>query len=58
MPSHGEWVDRDLLAGLFWPDHERAQARRNLRKVIFKTRELPAVAHLEATDHALRCAGP
>lgn len=50
----GEWVDRDWLAGLFWPDHELAQARRNLRKVIFKARELSAVAPLEATDGALR----
>ena len=36
----GEWVTRDRLAALFWPEHASAEARRNLRKVIFRARSV------------------
>jgi DNA-binding SARP family transcriptional activator/predicted ATPase len=50
----GEWESRDRLAALLWPGHEPAQARRNLRHVIFKVRSSIGVAGLAANEHALR----
>ena len=50
----GEWVARDWIATLLWPERSNVQARSNLRHVVFKARELPAGAGLEANDHALR----
>ena len=50
----GDWVPRDRVAGIFWPDRPNDEARRNLRKVIFRAREMPGTAALEVTDHALR----
>lgn len=50
----GQWVPRDELAALLWPEHANADARRNLRHVIFKARTLPGVKDIEATEHALR----
>ncbi|MBE7418839.1 MAG: tetratricopeptide repeat protein [Ideonella sp.] len=52
----GQWVARDELAALLWPGHANADARRNLRHVVFKARELPGVDGLEASEHALRWA--
>jgi predicted ATPase/DNA-binding SARP family transcriptional activator len=34
LASRRDWVHRDTLANLFWPDHPPADARRNLRKVL------------------------
>lgn len=50
----GEWVARDELAALLWPAQPAPDARRNLRHTLFKAREVPGVADLGASDHALR----
>lgn len=50
----GEWVARDELATLLWPERTGADARRNLRHVVFKARALPGVQRLEVAEHALR----
>ncbi len=50
----GDWVTRDRLAALFWPERSNAEARRNLRKVIFRARAVQGAASVEATEHALR----
>jgi predicted ATPase/DNA-binding SARP family transcriptional activator/Tfp pilus assembly protein PilF len=50
----GEWVGRDWLAALMWPGHGNADARRNLRHVVFKARAVDGAAGLEAREHALR----
>jgi len=50
----GHWVDRDRIGGLLWSGHAPADARRNLRKVVFKAHAVPGAERLEATDHALR----
>jgi predicted ATPase/DNA-binding SARP family transcriptional activator len=52
--SEGQWVSRDHIGSLLWPDHTTAQARGNLRKVVFMARAVPGVARLDATDDALR----
>jgi DNA-binding SARP family transcriptional activator/predicted ATPase len=50
----GDWVDRDRLAGLLWPEHEHAAARRNLRKIVFRARESPWAAGLQTQGERLR----
>jgi predicted ATPase/DNA-binding SARP family transcriptional activator len=50
----GQWVERERLAALLWPDRGSSEARRNLRKVVFDVQALPGVEGLEITAHALR----
>lgn len=52
--ASGQWLARDEIAARFWPDRRNDEARRNLRKVIHRSRAVPGAAALEATDHALR----
>lgn len=52
----GDWVERDLLAGLLWPEHDAASARRNLRKVVFRARESAWSAGLQTRGECLRWA--
>lgn len=47
----GQWVARDWLAALLWPERPNTEARRNLRHVVFKARDI--AADLQASDHAL-----
>jgi predicted ATPase/DNA-binding SARP family transcriptional activator len=47
----GQWVPRDRLAAMLWPERANAEARRNLRHVVFKARDI--AADLQASDHAL-----
>ena len=54
----GEWVPRDRIAALLWPEHSNIDARRNLRNVVFKAREVPGTDELEASEHALRWTVP
>lgn len=51
-----QWVERERVAALLWPEHQPALARRNLRKVIFLARELPVADRLEVSEQALRWA--
>ncbi len=48
-----EPVPRDQVAGLLWPDHGNGDARRNLRHVVFRARELPGAQALQADDRTL-----
>ena len=50
----GRWVARDQVAALLWPERGLSEARRNLRKVLFKAHELAGVQGLEASDSTLR----
>lgn len=54
----GDWVPRERIAGLLWPDRSTTEARRNLRKVVLRAREVAGTEGLEATEHALRWAVP
>jgi DNA-binding SARP family transcriptional activator len=45
-------LSRDRLAALLWPDVDTAAARRNLRRELFRLRELGCVLH-EGADGAL-----
>lgn len=52
--ERGQWLDRDRIAALLWPAHALPEARRNLRKVVFRARAVPGAQALESNDHALR----
>jgi len=40
LAHRGEWVSRERLSAMFWPDHPAEAARRNLRKVVHRLHEL------------------
>jgi DNA-binding SARP family transcriptional activator len=41
LASAGDWVDRDRLAALFWPDHDADASHRNVRKLVHRLRRSP-----------------
>jgi DNA-binding SARP family transcriptional activator/tetratricopeptide (TPR) repeat protein len=50
----GEWVPREQIATLLWPEQPTSDARRNLRHTLFKAREIPGAGGIDGNDHALR----
>lgn len=58
----GDWVGRERLARLLWPEHEAGAARHNLRQLLKRMRDLPWSRDLEMTgqgrDQRLRWAPP
>ena len=55
LARKGDWVTRDHLAALFWPDRRDESARSNLRKIILGARQLVGAA-LESRGDLLRLA--
>jgi DNA-binding SARP family transcriptional activator len=49
-----DWVRRDELAALFWPQHQAEAARSNLRKVLLMAVRIPGAEMLERQDDLLR----
>lgn len=47
----GQWMQRDRLAAMLWPERPNAEARRNLRHVVFKAREI--ATGLQANEQAV-----
>jgi DNA-binding SARP family transcriptional activator len=54
----GGWVERDRLALLFWPEADEQAAKRNLRQLLLRVRQLEWADGIEATAAALRWAVP
>jgi predicted ATPase/DNA-binding SARP family transcriptional activator len=55
LAYRSEWVARGALAALFYGDHPEESARRNLRKLLLRARELPWFARsFEATRDSVR----
>jgi predicted ATPase/DNA-binding SARP family transcriptional activator len=54
LAYRGEWVTRDALAFMCWPDQDNAGARRNLRWVLHSMRELPELGVIEAERDRIR----
>ncbi|HZJ10515.1 MAG TPA: BTAD domain-containing putative transcriptional regulator [Trueperaceae bacterium] len=50
----GEWVPREKVAFLFWPDISDDRARTNLRSLLARCRELPFATELESDATRLR----
>ena len=53
LALRGDWVNRDQLATLFWPDRPQDVARSNLRKLLQEVRAL-ALPQLESDRNSLR----
>lgn len=51
LAYHGDWVPRERLARLFWPAHERGDARLNVRQLLRRTRQLWWRPDIEASEH-------
>jgi tetratricopeptide (TPR) repeat protein len=58
LAHHGDWVGRDRVAALFWPDHAPEAARRNVRKLLFRLREASGLPAVEERGPLLRWAVP
>jgi predicted ATPase/DNA-binding SARP family transcriptional activator/predicted negative regulator of RcsB-dependent stress response len=54
LALRGEWVRRDELTFLYWPDRDEASGRRNLRQLLHKARQQPWAHGLEIEDQRLR----
>lgn len=54
LAYHGDWVSRERLAFLFWPDMPDAQAKRNLRRLLGRSRALGQAQGLEVEADRLR----
>lgn len=50
----GQWLPRERLAALFWPERPPSEARRNLRKVLHEARSAVAGNPPQASEHAVR----
>ncbi len=50
----GDWVRRDELTYLFWPDSTEDEARRNLRRILTTIRALPYANAFESDARRLR----
>ena len=57
LAYEGDWVQRGVLAALFYGEHSEPAARRNLRKLLLRARSFAWCAHaLQATREATRLA--
>jgi len=56
LAARQDWVRRDELAHLFWPDQDNASARRNLRFVLHSAKGLPAATGLASDRERVRFA--
>jgi predicted ATPase/DNA-binding SARP family transcriptional activator len=56
LAYQGDWVSRDRLAYLFWPDVSPDKARNNLRQLLRRARALAFGAELEVESRRLRWA--
>ncbi len=54
LAACGDWVDRDRLAALFWPEQGNAEARRNLRRILHAAAHVGAPVALERRGDLLR----
>lgn len=50
----GEWISREHLAFLFWPDTSTSSARINLRQLLARTKALALEVPVEADDKRIR----
>ncbi len=54
LAYQGDWVSRDKLAFLFWPDETDHTARHNLRQLLKYLRKMDWLSGLEADEQRLR----
>ncbi len=56
LACRSDWVGRDELATLFWPDRDQSAARRNLRKVLLVAERIAGLPPLERQGDRVRWA--
>jgi hypothetical protein len=49
-----DWVSRERLAYLFWPDTETQKAQQNLRQLLKRVRSLSWLNNLDTNEHKVR----
>ncbi len=54
LAYQGTWVNREVLASLFWPDEDEASARHNLRMLLSRAKQLPWAKDVESEASRLR----
>ena len=54
LAYQNDWVSRDKLAFLFWPDETDHTARHNLRQLLKYLRKMDWLTDLEADEQRLR----
>ena len=54
LAHRGDWVGRDELLALFWPEHDESTARHNLSQLVYHCRRQPWFEGLEAERTRLR----
>lgn len=54
LAYQGDWVSREDILYLIWPDIEEKKARSNLRQMLSANRQLPYLANLETEPTRLR----
>ncbi len=54
LAYQGTWVNREVLASLFWPEDDDASARHNLRMLLSRAKQLPWAKEVEAEPTRLR----
>lgn len=54
LAAQEDWVSREELVGLFWPEVEPASARNNLRQLLHRVRQMDGVEGLEADAGGVR----
>jgi len=54
LACSGDWVSRERLAFLFWPDADERSAKRNLRQLLNRVKKLPLSQPLELTPSHVR----
>jgi DNA-binding SARP family transcriptional activator len=54
LAYQGSWVNREVLASLFWPDDDEASARHNLRMLLSRAKQLPWAKDIETEPTRLR----
>jgi DNA-binding SARP family transcriptional activator len=54
LAYQGEWINRETLAELFWPEQPEDEARHNLRINLHRAKQLPWAIRLEVERSRLR----
>jgi DNA-binding SARP family transcriptional activator len=54
LAYQGTWVNREVLASLFWPEDDDASARHNLRMLLSRAKQLPWAREVETETTRLR----
>ena len=54
LAYQNDWVSRDKLAFLFWPDETDHTARHNLRQLLKHVRKMDWLSGFEADENRLR----